>query len=771
MDLQSKHNGSGGSEALEPIELTPFDKAHHAIYPHLAEERSPLLHYWQILRKRKWVMLATFAIVFALSVIATLTETRLYQATSKVAIFPEVPNVLGFKDSGGGAFPDEEFEATLETQVAILRSDALAIKVIEAMHLYQDPRFTTVKPTVNDPAMPDTSMQPDPTQAAGLLGSFHGGLNIQLVPNTRLIQVSYTNPDPRFATEVANTLVKTFIEENFRTKYDSASQTADWLSRELADLQLKVQTSEEKLVRYQKDHGILGVDEKENIVTEKLGELNKQLTDAETDRIEKEADYKLAMSGDPSSFTREGADGKSAGGLIDKLREKEADLETEYAMATTQFGTGYPKVTELSNQLKQVRAAIEDEKKKMQDKMRDAYLDAAQRENLLQAALDSQKQEANKLNESAIEYTVLKRDAETNRQLYQDLLQRLKEAGVSAGLRSSNIRVVDIARIPTQPISPNVHRSVVLGFLLALGLSFGLAFLLETFDNTVRTIEEISTVSTLPALGTIPLQMADDPLKRALTISSDVEPSRMRALVTYERPKSEAAEAYRALRTSILLSSFGAPPKVILVTSAMPQEGKTTISANSALVLAQRGSRVLLVDADLRRPGVQRLFGMGSRGGGLSTLISGSDKAEDVILPCPEVSNLWILPAGPIPPQPTELVGSAVMKDHIARWRNEFDHIVIDTPPCLSVTDAVLLSPEADRVILVARSGVTTRAALRRSCDLLLQVNARVMGIVLNALNLNSTGGYYYYSGRYSNHYYSDESVDKHQAATADKVS
>lgn len=773
MDLQSKHNGSGGSEALAPIDLPVFEKQHHA-FPHLTEERSPLLHYWQVLRKRKWVMLATFAIAFVLSAIATLSETRLYQATSKVAIFPEVPNVLGFKDTENSSYSGgDDYEATLETQVAILRSDALATKVIEAMRLYQNPQFTAAKQPDSPPsAMGDSSMPPDPTQAAALLGAFHGGLSIQLVPGTRLIQVSYTHNDPRFATEVTNTLVKTFIEENFRTKYDSASQTSDWLSRELADLQLKVQTSEEKLVRYQKDHGILGVDEKENIVTEKLGELNKELTEAETDRIEKEANYKLAVNGDPDSFEKDTPDGRNtSGSLLDKLREKQAELETQYAMATTQFGSGYPKVTELSNQIKQVRAAIEEEKKKMVEKMRDEYLAAAQREALLESAFNQQKQEANKLNESAIEYTVLKRDAETNRQLYQDLLQRLKEAGVSAGLRSSNIRVVDIARIPTMPIYPNVHRSLVLGFLLALGLAIGLAFVLETFDNTVRTIEEISTVSTLPALGTIPLQLAEDPLhKRAITISPDVEPSRMLPLVTYERPKSEAAEAYRALRTSILLSSFGAPPKVILVTSAMPQEGKTTISANSALVLAQRGSRVLLVDADLRRPGLQRLFGLGSRGGGLSTLVSGSDKAEDVIIPCPEVSNLWILPAGPIPPQPTELVGSNVMKEHIARWRNEFDHIVIDTPPCLSVTDAVLLSPEADRVILVARSGQTTRAALRRACDLLLQVNARVMGIVLNALNLNATGGYYYYSGRYSNNYYSDESAGNVKA-TAGKAS
>ena len=440
-------------------------------------------------------------------------------------------------------------------------------------------------------------------------------------------------------------------------------------------------------------------------------------------------------------------------------------------MATTQFGSGYPRVTELNNQLKQVRAAIEAEKTKLQQKMRDDYLAALQRENLLDSAFNKQKQEANKLNESAIEYTVLKRDAETNRQLYQDLLQRLKEAGVSAGLRSSNIRIVDIARVPTQPISPNVHRSLVLGFLLALGLGVGLALVRETFDSTVRSMEEVRAVSTLPALGTIPLQLVTDERfrNRRLTISPDGERSGMLALVTYERPKSEAAEAYRALRTSILLSSFGAPPKVILVTSAMPREGKTTISANSALVLAQRGSRVLLVDADLRRPGVEKLFGVRAHGG-LSTLISGSSNVEEVILPSSEVPNLWILPAGPIPPQPTELLGSTVMKDYISRWRNEFDHIIIDTPPCLSVTDAVLLSPEADRVILVARSGQTTRPALRRACDLLLQVNARVMGIVLNALNLHSVEGYYYYGTQYSNNYYSEESPNNKPKA-ASKIS
>jgi succinoglycan biosynthesis transport protein ExoP len=756
MDLQSKRNNSGESEALEPVQLPVVERSQHVPYPYLAEEQSPLLHYWRILKKRRWTVLATFGIILTLAIIATLRTTPLYQATSKVAIFPETPNVLGFKDVEENS-PDFQYDVALETQAAILRSDALAMRVIEAMRLDQNPKFDTPsRPQAGD-SLQVSSMQPDPAAVAALLGRFRSGLSVQLIPNSRLVQISYTHSDPRLATEIVNTLVRTFTEENFKTKYEAVTQTSDWLSTELADLQMKVQTSEEKLVRYQKDHSILGVDEKQNIVTAKLDELNRELTAAQTDRILKESNYKLAASGDPSTFSKPSRQGEST--MLDKLREKEAELDTERAQVTTQFGTGYPKVAELSNQLKQVRAEIAAEETRMQQEIHDEYLAAVQRENLLETAFNQQKQEANQLNESAIEYSVLKRDADTNRQLYQDLLQRLKEAGVSAGLRSSNIRVVDVARTPTSPIKPNVPRNIELGILLGLACGLGLAFVLESLDTSIRTIEEVSTISTLPALGMIPQFATNGSLRKRLTaVSIETEKPELSALVAFSRPRSEASEAYRSLRTSILLSSYGAPPKVIVVTSALPQEGKTTISANSALVLAQRGSRVLLIDADLRRPGIDRLFGFRSRGG-LSTLISGGDKVEDVIVPFADVPNLWILPSGPIPPQPAELVGSTVMKDHIARWRTEFDHVIIDTPPCLSVTDAVVLSPEADRIILVARAGKTTKIALRRASELLLQVNARVMGIVLNALNMHSAEGYYYYGGHYS-HYYQEESSE-----------
>src|SRR3984893_15479834 len=656
MELQSRRNNAGKSEELEPIELPVSEKSHQSAYPYFIEPESPLLHYWRILKKRRWTVAATLGIIFTLSVITTLNTTRLYQATSKVAIFPETPNVLGFKDQENSS-PDYLYDVALETQAAILRSDALAMKVIEAMHLDQNPTFAGATRAQAEDSIRVSSMQPDPTRAAGLLGAFRGGLSVQLVPNSRLVQISYTHPDPRLATEIANALVRTFVEENFRTKYESVTQTSVWLSTELADLQMKVQTSEEKLVRYQKDHSILGVDEKQNIVTARLDELNMELTAAQTQRFQKESTDRLAMEGESAVSEKESPERSSS--MPEKLHEREADLGTQYAQTTTQFGSGYPKVTELSNQLKQVRADIEIEKTRMQRRIRDEYQAAMRRENLLTTAFNQQKQEANQLNESAIEYSVLKRDAESNRQLYLDLLQRLKEAGVSAGLRSSNIRVVDVARIPTSPIAPNVRRSLVLGVLLGLGLGFGLGFLLEGLDKLTRPLEEVGTVSTLPGLATIPLQLSKNGHSHRLLSAAASDQSGSLSLVTYSRPRSEVSEAYRLLRTSILLSAFGAPPKVILITSASPQEGKTTISANSALVLAQRGSRVLLVDADLRRPGIDKLFGFRPRGG-LSTLIRGGDKLEDVVRPVPEVQNLWILAAGPIPPQPAELLGSTV---------------------------------------------------------------------------------------------------------------
>ncbi len=751
-----------------PTEIQyPADPA--GSYSPSPEQGFLLRDYWRILKKRKWVVISTWVIIAALAAVFTLHMTPVYDAMGGIAVNRENSLNLGFKDSDVGATLDDyDYNVALETQVRILKSDAIAFQVIKNLKLDRNPEFvgSATKPRAEPPL---NSLQVDAPFESSLLDRFRRGLNLNVVPRTRIVEIHYSHPDPRLAAQIVNMMINTFIEQNFKTKFESSMQTADWLSRQLLDLEMKVETSQEKLVRYQKEHNILGIDEKQNIVTSKLDELNKELTAAEGDRIQKESTYKLASAANSELFEK-----AEPSSLINQLRSQESELRMKYADATTQFGSSYPKVMELGNQLKQVEESIKAENKRIAARVQNEYLSALQREKLLSTALDVQKQEANHLNESAIEYNILKRDAESNRQLYEGLLQRLKEASVSAGLRSSNISIVDPARVPTRPSAPNVPRNILLGLALGLFAGVGLAFVLESLDNTVRTPEEAEIISALPSLGFIPLNTQlvanrKNGHPRLSLGSRSSERTDSPELISFDRPRSEVAESYRALRTSILLSSLGSPPKVIMVTSALPQEGKTTTSINSAIVLAQRGGRVLLVDADLRRPGVHRALGLRNTSG-LSTMMTGGDAGEDAIMST-EIPNLFVLTAGPPPPQPAELLGSTLMKDYLARLRKEFDHIVIDTPPALSVTDAVLLSIEADSVIIVLRSGQTTKAALRRVRDLLSRVNARTTGIVVNAFDLHSGSSYYYqYDSKYYGRYYEDNSV-RNETSVAGKVS
>ncbi|MGD0904795.1 MAG: exopolysaccharide transport family protein, partial [Terracidiphilus sp.] len=567
-----------------------------------------LREYGRILKKRMWVVISTWLIIAALATVHTLRMTPVYDATGRIAVNRENSLNLGFKGSDQDAFAADydDYNIGLETQVGILRSDAIAFQVIKNLKLSNNPAFVgaAAKPGAEPPL---SSLQVDAPFESSLLDRFRSGLKLSVVPRTRIVEIHYSHPDPhpRLAAQIVNMLINTYIEQNFKTKFESTMQTSEWLSQQLADLALKVETSQEKLVRYQKEHNILGIDEKQNIVTSKLDELNKELTDALGDRIQKESAYKFASAGDPEIFAK-----AESSTVLNQLRTQESDLRMKYAEATTQFGSSYPKVMQLGNQLKQVEESIQAEDKRIASRVQNEYLSALQREKLLSTALEVQKQEANQLNESAIEYNLLKRDAESNRQLYEGLLQKLKEAGVSAGLRSSNIRIVDLARVPTSPSAPNIPRNIILGLALGLFGGVGLAFVLESFNNTVRTPEEAESISALPSLGIIPLSIKPIAKNRKnshppLSLSSRSSDSAdSLQLTAFARPRSELAESYRALRTSILLSSLGSAPKVILVTSALPQEGKTTTSINLAIVLAQRGGRVLLVDADLRRPGI-----------------------------------------------------------------------------------------------------------------------------------------------------------------------
>ncbi len=750
-----------GSRELLPGEAAEFLRPiGSALYNVLPSQESTLREYMRVLIKRKWMVTAVVVGIFMTVAIASLRQTPIYEAVGRIAVNKADSNLITFKDSG--PVVDYYDQSDLDTEVRILQSDLMALQVIRQLNLDKRPEFGGHSDQ-KQPNLVADPLQTDSNRTSALLGSFRGNLHVTLIPNTRIIEIHYNSTDPQLAASAVNTLAATYVEQNFKTKFESTMQASDWLSKQLVDLQMKVETSQEKLVRYQKEHEILGIDEKQNIITEKLDELNKEMTMAESDRMQKEAVYRQTQSNDPEAVAAAiiadtTGSGNSAGsGLLDKLREQQANLRIQVADLGTQFGPSYPKVAQLNSQLKEIERQLQSETNKAVDHLKGQYLAALQRENLLRVSFEKQKQEANKLNESAIEYSILKRDLDSNRTLYEGLLEKLKEAGVTAGLRSNNFRIIDAARVPTSPSEPNIPRN--LSFALVLGVISGvsLAFLLENMDNTVRTPEQAQAVSGLPSLGMIPLGSKSAShgatgKRLALTGSKEVVET-----VTQVRPQSQMAESYRALRTSLLLSNLGAPPKVIMVTSARPQEGKTTTSINAAIVLAQKGVRVLLMDADLRRPSVHKTLGMGPRSG-LSNVLTGSATVQQTITTSPILPNLFIMPSGTPPPNPAELLASSNMRDLIAELRQQFDHIVIDTPPTLSVTDAVVLSLRADATILVIRSGQTTKQALRRARDILMQVNAHVAGVLLNAVDLTSPDYYYYYEyqGKYGQYYQED---------------
>ncbi len=424
---------------------------------------TPVSEYWRTILRHRAIILVAVLVGVVLATLVSLRMTKLYTATGRITINRENSDVLGFKDSATNTLEDYDYNVALDTQVQVLQSDTLAADVIRKLRLDANPKFAGAAAarqlSVSErSALPTTG----PRNLRQLIDTFHKWLKVEKVPKTRVIEISCTSPDPNLSAEVVNTLVASFIEHNFETKFQATMQTSDWLSKQLSDLKMKVASSQENLVKYETSNNILGLDEKQNITTSKLNELNQQLTLAQSDRIQKEAAYRQTQTGGVESIPA-----MASSDIILHLKEQEADLKNRYAELDMQYGPQHPKVVTVRNQLQQTEAAIQSEGNKLVSRIHNEYLASVQRENLLQAALDGQKQEANKLNESAIQYEILKREADSNRELYDGLLQKMKEASVSAGLRSGNIQVVDQAVPPDKPSRPNIPLTLAARFSLA----------------------------------------------------------------------------------------------------------------------------------------------------------------------------------------------------------------------------------------------------------------------------------------------------------------
>ena len=716
--------------------------------PFLALDLMPrephLLDYLILLRKHQWLILFFLLAIVSIVTIATFRMQPVYQATARVEIDRENTNAIHFADSDSYEMY-EDLEDYITTQSKILQSETLAMLTVKSMGLDNMTEFggNPAKPVKPSAPGSEASLHRPPA-----LGAFLGRMTIKRVPTSRLLDVTFESTDPALAARVVNAHLNNFIEENFRSRYEAATQASTWLAGQLNEMKIKVENAEDARLAYERRNQIWTIDEKSDISSQKLADLNKQLTDAQADRINKEAVYQLAQAGnyDAISAVRESP-------VIQDILKQESTMSAQYTDALNQYGPKFPKVVRLQAQLKDLDQLVGREKTNIANQMEAEYHGSRQRELLLKNALDEQKTQTNQMAEKLVQYSILKREADTNKQLYDGMLQKLKEAGITAGLRSSNIRVVDPALIPGGPSRPNKTRNVMLSILVGLIGGIGLALLREYLDNTVKTPDDIETLARLPSLAVVPA-ISNSNGKRTgrfaklLKAPVIVGKEGRAELVSHNMPQSQMSEAFRALRTSLLLSQADHPPQVILMTSALPREGKTTAAVNLAVTLAQLGDKTLLVDADLRKPGINRALSLvDGKHAGLSSYLAGVSSLDLITVPHPAITNLAAIPTGPIPPNPADLLSSRRLTELIAELRTRYKFVVIDSPPIMAATDAVILSVLVDGVLLVVRSGETPKEAFTRTRDLLAGVKCHMLGVVLNAVDASSPD--YYYSYRY----------------------
>jgi succinoglycan biosynthesis transport protein ExoP len=713
------------------------------------EEAPHLLDYWRVIVKRRWVVLSCLLIVFSTVAIGTLKQKPVYQGKVLVEINPEQPNVLNFKEVLQISTAD--VDSYRETQYKVLQSRTLTDRVVRDLQLYRVPEFYRRRmllgliegdpeeiPSPSDPGPPDPSMD----AYRNSVKHFQDSVSVGPVRRSNLVEVAFDSQDPKLAARVANQLASDYIDQNLQVKWDETVKASEWLSGQLVGLKAKLEKSEDALQSYAQANSILFVEEKQNLVNARLKQLQEEYTKAQAERFQKESLHNLVQTGRVQDLP-----GVLANKLIQDLAVRLAELERDYAQLTATVKPDYPKALALKKQIDTLQASLDRGKKALAQNIVDEYRSALDNEKYLAQALEQQKKEVNEIADKSIQYNILKREVDTSKQLYDGLLQRLKEAQVSAGLKASNIRIVDAAEVPKAPVKPRVVLNLALGVILGLGLGIGLAFFQEYLDNTLKTPDEVETLLRLPSLGVLPAFSVDGAGKAAGEKLVSIAPGEHKPIGPAIQTDPAAVEAFRSLRTSILLSA-NPVPKMILITSALPGEGKTTITVNLGTTLASLGSRVVIVDCDMRRPACHRSTGVKNNPGFVQCLTGHVELAE-AVLAVPGVANLSVIPCGPIPPNPAEVLSSPLAGELLRRLRTEFEYVLVDSPPLLSVADSRILSTLTDAVVLVARAYETPYDVVRRARSLLYGAGARILGVALNDVDLRRDGYAYSYYYRY----------------------
>ncbi|MFP5264492.1 MAG: GumC family protein [Blastocatellia bacterium] len=747
------------------------------------DDKAPLRELWRVMRKRKWLIASIVLIVTSLVSVEMYRAKAIYQASTIIEIGKENPTVVRSGDLVINDESDPQYQVNIKTKMLLLNSRELHEDVVANLKLDQNPRFLqgggersfwkilasltgrggnqNEAEETNAPAEDLAGDEPArPAEESARLAPFvealEESLTIEPLRDTRGLKVSFVHTDPATAAAVANGVARAFKNLNFQAKTEKFTNTASWLDSSTRELKAKVEQAEQALATYTDRHNIFSINDDKNqkttLTTEKLARLHDQALRAETDRMLKQTLYQEVRAGHVAQLPEAFSDPK-----LSELQKQLNDLQTQAAQIGVKYGPKNLRVLEVQQQISSVQSQIDATRSNLEQKLKLDYERAVEDEASLNAALQRSKGDAAQENQATIQYNILKQDLDTARSLYTDFLQKTNQAKAQVAEQHNNIRVIERAKVPNKPIGPKRAVMIILSLVVSLGGSIGLVFFMEYIDSTIKNVEDVNRYVQLPALGVIPSINAGK--SRRLMAKREgkhagqglttpglelMKPGQLMALDN----RSMAAEAYRALRTSVLLSAAGSPPKTILVTSSQAGEGKTTTCINTALSLAQLGCSVLIIDCDLRRPTTHKVLGV-SHALGLSTYLSRDVPIDGLIhrLPAKGVS---LLPCGPIPPNPAELISSEKMRSMLAALETRYDHILLDSPPLINVTDPVILSRIVDGVILVVHAGMSTRYLVRRARQELASVGAKVFGVVLNNVNLRQEGyGDYYYS-RYS---------------------
>jgi polysaccharide biosynthesis transport protein len=738
-----------------------------SLRPRRIEKPPNLVAWWRVIRKHRWTIVAAFVTLFLTVLVGSIEERPVYRSKTLIEIDKENPSVANPQE----LFElDEVSDAYLETQYKVLASDDLAERVIRQLRLDHESEFlpsahtwpfhlTSAQASLGPPRI-DGAAPPDPLVQETVLTRFQDRLDVRPIRRSRAVEIRFDSQDPELAARAVNAVSENYIQKNLEARWDASQKASVWLSQQLNDLKAKLEKSEDDLQKYAAANDLLFLEtdkgNAESIINQSVREIQEELTRAEADRFEKESVFRLLQAGDYSALP-----GVLDNKLLQDLTVKLADLQREHAQLAATFTENYPKVKEAQSQIDEIQSSLERERWRAAQKISNDYFAALRREKLVRQSFAEKQREANQIAEKSVQYGILSREVDSNKGLYEGLLERLKEAGVSAGLKASNIRIVDPGTVPFQPIAPNYPLNLGLAAFLGLGLGVGMAFLKEHLDQTIRYGDDVFQFLGVPVLGFIPTYDALNGRKRHLFTRADRElslgfaassaldgdammPDSLRDDLGIHQG-SAFAEAFRELRTSVVLSSSGRFANSILVTSAQPGEGKTTVAVNLAFSLAQLGQQVLLIDADMRRPSLQKYFP--PKSSRLSSYLAGQGAWQHMVYATP-ISRLFVMHCGPIPENPSELLSSDRMRLLLKEAMASYRFVILDSPPLLNRADSRILGSMVGATILVVKGGRTPRQIVQYAESQARSVGANLIGVVLNKLGASANDYTYYACAR-----------------------